>query len=264
MRDQVATDHLIAALADRQHGYVAHGQLLELGLSSSGIGRRVHAGRLHRRYRGVYTVGHRRTGIEGEWWAVVLAFAPDGVLSHVSAGAAWEILRSSALHVTVSRNGRARRPGVVVHHRRSAPDEVTELNGLPITTPARTLLDLAASGLNRTRLEVAVDRAERTRLLDFADLHRLLARHAGAPGTPSLKAVWPRTRTRSMSAASSRRWSSSSATRTVCRGRSWTASLRERCAISAGRREGWWSRRTRTRGTVRRRRSTPIVSVMWS
>jgi Protein of unknown function (DUF559) len=189
MRDQVATDHLIAALADRQHGYVAHGQLLELGLSSSGIGRRVHAGRLHRRYRGVYTVGHRRTGIEGEWWAVVLAFAPDGVLSHVSAGAAWEIVRSSGLHVTVSRNGRARRPGVVVHHRRSAPDEVTELNGLPITTPARTLLDLAASGLNRTRLEVAVDRAERTRLLDFADLHRLLARHAGAPGTPSLKAV---------------------------------------------------------------------------
>ena len=45
---------------------MAHAQLLALGLSASAIGRRVDGGRLHRRYRGVYTVGHRRTGIEGD------------------------------------------------------------------------------------------------------------------------------------------------------------------------------------------------------
>jgi Protein of unknown function (DUF559) len=100
------------------------------------------------------------------------------------------MMRSSALHVLVTRNGRTRHPGVAVHHRRSVPsDEVTELDGLPITTPARTLLDLAASGLNRTRLELAVDRAEKQSLLDFAELHELLARYPGRPGTPSLNAV---------------------------------------------------------------------------
>jgi Protein of unknown function (DUF559)/AbiEi antitoxin C-terminal domain len=99
-------------------------------------------------------------------------------------------MRSRALHVTVTRNGRKRRPGIVFHQRRSVPtDEVTTLRGLPITTPARTLLDLAASGRDGRRLEAAVDRAEQQRLLDFADLRELLARYPGRPGTPSLKAL---------------------------------------------------------------------------
>jgi predicted transcriptional regulator of viral defense system len=190
MRDEVATDRLIAALAERQHGIVTHAQLVALGLSGSAIGRRVDAGRLHRRYRGVYAVGYRGAGIEAAWWAAVLAYAPDGVLSFASAGAAFEITRSQALHVTVAGGGRKRRPGITLHQRRSLPsDEITELDGLPITTPARTLLDLAASGANRTRLELAVDQAERRRLLDFADLRQLLARYPGRPGTCSLNAV---------------------------------------------------------------------------
>jgi Protein of unknown function (DUF559)/Transcriptional regulator, AbiEi antitoxin len=189
MRDHLGIDHAIAALAQRQHGFVEHGQLLVLGLSPSAIGRRVDAGRLHRRYRGVYSVGHRRTGFEGEWWAAVLAYAPDGVLSHASAAAAFSLRRSRELHV-IARSGRKRRPGVVVHERRVVPDdEVTSLDGLPITTPARTLLDLAGSGLKLTRLELAVDRAVKQRLLDFAELRELLARYPGRPGTPSLKAV---------------------------------------------------------------------------
>ena len=190
MRDEVATDHLIAALADRQYGIVTHRQLVALGVSGSAIGRRADTGRLHRRYRGVYAVGYRRAGIEAAWWAAVLAYAPDGVLSFASAGAAFGITRSHALHVTVAGAGRKRRSGITLHQRRSLPlDEITELDGLRITTPARTLLDLAASGLNRTRLELAVDRAEQRRLLDFADLRKLLARYPGRPGTRSLKAV---------------------------------------------------------------------------
>jgi hypothetical protein len=67
-------------------------------------------------------------------------------------------------------------------------------DGLPITTPARTLLDLAAGGLRGRFLEAAVDAAERKRLIDFADLRELLARYPGRPGTPSLKAVLARYR----------------------------------------------------------------------
>jgi hypothetical protein len=189
VREQLGIDHVIAAFADRQRGFVGHAQLLDIGLSTSAIGRRPAAGRLHRRYRGVYAVGHRPTGVAAEWWAAVLAYAPDGVLSHASAAAAFALLRSRELHVTAA-NGRRRRVGIVFHQRRSVPaDEITELAGLPITTPARTLLDLAANGLNRTRLERAVDSAERQRLLDFADLHELLTRYPRRAGAPALKAV---------------------------------------------------------------------------
>jgi very-short-patch-repair endonuclease len=190
MRGEVATDHAIAAIAERQGGVIDHKQLRELGLSSTGIGRRVQAGRLHAKYRGVYAVGHRKIGTEGLWWAALLACRPDGVLSYVSAAAAWEIRRSSSrtVDVTVGLGGRARRAGIRLHRSRSLPpDEVTQLNGLPITTPARTLLDLAAGGLRGRALESALDQALQ-RVLDFAELQRLLARYPRRAGSSSLKA----------------------------------------------------------------------------
>jgi very-short-patch-repair endonuclease len=195
MREQLATDHAIAAIAERQGGIIGHSQLRELGLTTAAIHRRVQAARLHVKHRGVFAVGHRKTGIEGLWWSAVLAFRPDGVLSHLSAATAWDVRRSSArtIDLTVGLGGRARRPGIRLHRSRSLPpDEITELRGLPITTPARTLLDLAAGGLRGRPLEAAVDSAERRRLLDFADLHRLLARYPTRPGSPSLKAVLSR------------------------------------------------------------------------
>jgi len=69
---------------------------------------------------------------------------------------------------------------------------VTALDGLPITSPARTLLDLAATGLRGRPLEAALDRAELPRILDFAELHALLARHPHRAGSPSLTAVLAR------------------------------------------------------------------------
>ena len=117
--------------------------------------------------------------------------APDGVLSHTSAGVAWELVRSNAvtIHVTVGLSGRRARAGIRLHRSRSLPqDELTELGGLPITTPARTLLDLAEAGWRGRRLEAALDRAEESGLIDFAELHRLLAHHQGRPGTRSLNA----------------------------------------------------------------------------
>jgi len=197
MRRELATDLAIAAIADRQGGVVTRRQLVGLGLSASAIDRRVRSGRLHPLHRGVYTVGHRVLGLVGRRWAAVLAYEPGAVVSHGTAGTAWDMRRSRSgtIDVTVGRPGRARRDGIRLHWRRSIPaDEVTTLDGLPITTPARTLLDLAAGGLRNRSLEAAVDAAERKRLLDFADLHALLARYPGRPGTPSLKVVLARYR----------------------------------------------------------------------
>jgi hypothetical protein len=195
MRRELGIDHAIAAIADRQGGVIARRQLDALGLSASAIDRRLRAGRLQRLHRGTYAVGHRAIGVNGRRWAAVLACGTGAVLSHRSAGAAWDIRRSrsAVIDIAVPATGRASQPGVRLHQRHAIPaDEVTTLDGLPITTPARTLLDLAADGLRNRPLEAALDAAERRRLLDFTDLHELLARYPGRPGTPSLKAVLAR------------------------------------------------------------------------
>ena len=122
----------------------------------------------------------------------MLAFGNDAFLSHNSAADAFGFRRSNSgvIHITVrGRAGRLRRAGISVHRPHVLlDDEVTTLRGLPITTPARTLLDLAAAGFRGRPLEDALDSAEVIGILDFADLHRLLARYPRRSGTRSLKA----------------------------------------------------------------------------
>jgi hypothetical protein len=189
---QVAPDRMIARLAGRQAGVVSHEQLLGHGLSAEAIKGRREAGRLLPVYRGVYAVGHPAVGSEGRRWAAVLALGVNAVLSHHSAADALGFRTSSSglIHVTVKgRGGRLHRAGIRVHRPYALPDdEVTTLRGLPITTPARTLLDLASAGVRGRPLEAALDGAELCGGLDFAELHRLLARYPRRRGTPSLKA----------------------------------------------------------------------------
>jgi Transcriptional regulator, AbiEi antitoxin/Protein of unknown function (DUF559) len=192
MRYQRAPDHAIARLANGQGGVVSHEQLRALGVSPYAIHRRVLAGRLHRLYPGVFTVGHGVGGIDGRRWAAVLAVGVGAFLSHHSAADAFGFRASGSALIDVSvrgRAGRRRRPGIRVHRPRALPDdEVTTLRGLPITTPARTLLDLAAAGLRERALASALDQAEQLRLIDFAQLHALLARYPRRPGTRLLNA----------------------------------------------------------------------------
>jgi very-short-patch-repair endonuclease len=155
----------------------------------------VRAGRLHVVHRGVYAVGHRALGVTGRWWAAVLACGEGAALSDASAGAAWGLApyAGATIHVTVPGGaGRARRDRVAVHRRGLVPDELTCLDELSITTPQRTLLDLAAGGLPRRRLEAALHHAEHALRIDWAAMRRLLQRHAGRPGVPLLEATLAR------------------------------------------------------------------------
>ena len=142
----------------------------------------------------MYAVGHPLVGVEGRRWAAVLALGSGAVISHGTAADAWDIRRATTgiVHVTVRPGGRARRPGIRAHRTSLAADEVTTLRGLPITTPHRTLLDLASTGLRGRALEAALDRAEVRRTLDFADLQALLQRHAGRRGATVLAALLAR------------------------------------------------------------------------
>jgi very-short-patch-repair endonuclease len=149
MRQEVARgsiDGRIARLAARQHGVVSSTQLVAVGVTTSGIRRRVQAGRLHRVYRGVYAVGHPGLSQEGRWMAATLAYGESAVLSHRSAAELWQLLpaRSAAIHVTLPGDGgRARRHGIHLHRSSALPPSLTtRRTGIPVTKPARTLEDL--------------------------------------------------------------------------------------------------------------------------
>jgi very-short-patch-repair endonuclease/predicted transcriptional regulator of viral defense system len=185
-------DRAIARLASRQHGVVSRAQLFALGLARGGIAWRLKHERLHVLYRGAYAVGHTAVSREGRWMAAVLAAGPGAVLSHRSAGACLDLLGSERawIDVSVSRQ-RSSRPGVRVHHTKLKSDEVTSVNGIPVTTVARTLLDLAAV-VSRPRLERALERAEALRLADRTPLTALLERYPRRQGTRALREILDR------------------------------------------------------------------------
>ena len=195
MRRQGANDSQIAALAGAQHGVVARGQLIALGLSGQAVDRRLRGGRLHLVHRGVYAVGHRVMPVEGRWMAAVLAAGENAMLSHASAAAAWDLrpVGAGVIHVTVPGDpGRKRRRGIRVHRSPTiTPRDTTAHRGIPITTPVRTIIDLATS-LKGRPLEHALDLAEQRGLVDFAELHKAIEAHPTRPGSPSLQAMLSR------------------------------------------------------------------------
>jgi predicted transcriptional regulator of viral defense system len=184
-RASALADGEIAALARRQHGVIARRQFHELGLGDRAVAHRIAVGRLHRLHRGVYAVGHTVLGPRGHWMAAVLACGPRAVLSHASAAALWELRAGAAARTDVTvpgTGGRRERPRVRIHRARDLDGQTTTNDGIPVTTPERTILDLAAT-LQRRRLERLVDRAETARLTDVASLDALARaqdRHRGA------------------------------------------------------------------------------------
>jgi len=161
-------------LAARQHGVVSLRQLREAGLGEGAIRRRIASGRLHPMHRGVYAVGHARVVGVGRMWAAVLAYGGSrvAVLSHLSAAAVWDLVPwPSTADVTVAERRRSI-GGVRVHRSRSLSRDDRTLDpehGLPVTTVARTLIDLA-DVLSPHRLERICHRAEHLRLLDVSSI----------------------------------------------------------------------------------------------
>ena len=169
-------DRVVAELAAKQYGVVARRQLLAAGVASSRIGRQQAAGRLLPLYRGVYAVGHDRLTCDGHWLAAVLAAGPGAVLSHREAAALHGLRPSSRPTVDVTVPAQRRVPGVQVHRvERLDPDDTTTVAGIPVTTVARTLVDLADVVAPRA-LRKAIVEAERSRRLDVREVETVLAR----------------------------------------------------------------------------------------
>jgi very-short-patch-repair endonuclease len=186
----LGADAVIAALAGRQHGVVGRAQLLAAGIEATAIKRRVQASRLHPLYRGVYAVGHLVLSQRGRWMAATLA--TNAVLSHRSAGALWSLRPWTGRIELTAPRGTTQRQALLLHRAVLADDEITARDGIPVTTPARTLLDLAAV-LQRHQLQQAINEAERLRL---PGPHHLAKRYPTKRGTRALRTLAPPTHTK--------------------------------------------------------------------
>jgi very-short-patch-repair endonuclease len=170
----------LKALATRQHGVVSTAQLRELGYTRQAASQANGVGRLHRIHRGVYAVGHTDLTHHGRVMAQILASAPS-VASHWTAAWLWGLTRTNtSIHLTATTRRHPRR-GFRVHYANLAPEDVCVAAAIPLTSLARTTLDLAPL-VDAKRLERFFSRAEELGAFDLGDFESLLARTAGHHG----------------------------------------------------------------------------------
>jgi very-short-patch-repair endonuclease len=186
MPDKV--DTRVARLGAEQWGVVSLDDLRACGLSRDAVATRVSAGRLHALYRGVYAVGHTNIGIEGRFLAAVKACGEGAVLSHYAAAALWGMVAWDGRHPAVTTPRHARHRGIRAHRAVLAAEDVTRHRTIPITTPARTLVDLA-SVLPYKPLRRAAREARSLRLLNLRWAAEALDRAGPRRGTASLRRI---------------------------------------------------------------------------
>jgi predicted transcriptional regulator of viral defense system len=167
---------------------VATGQLDAIGYTKSSVAKAARVGRLHRLHRGVYVVGHRELTFEGLCMAAVLASYPS-VASHWSAGWLLGLLQSrpGTIHIT-TRSPRSRKRPFIVHTADLARADLARRNGIPVTSLARTILDLAAHSRERTVARF-IRRADAEKAFDLRAMEELLARTKGHRGQAKVRAA---------------------------------------------------------------------------
>ena len=179
----------ILALAERQHGHITRQQLLGLGLSRGAIDGRLESGEYVRVHRGVYGIAPRRDGPVSRAAAAVLACGDGAVLSHVSAASLWGFVPRWAVPPEVIARGPRERPGILTHRCPSLKRrDITRQLGVPVTSPPRTILDIAPrlTVKQRTRL---VNDARRDGFLHPDSFTDILARNPYHPGARLLRPV---------------------------------------------------------------------------
>jgi hypothetical protein len=178
----------LAKLAAQQEGVVARGQLLAIGMSRAAVRHRLALDRLRRLHPGVYAVGHQPLTSSARHRAALLAGGNRCVLSHRSAAAALDLARwPGTVELTTTSRHRRRLAGVCVHATRSLPRrEVTHADGLPCTSVARTLVDLAAVA-TAGELRRVLEQSLTLHLFDRNAVDGVLARSTGRRGIARLR-----------------------------------------------------------------------------
>lgn len=199
-------DARLLRLAARQHGVVSRTQAIETGLTKSMLETRVRRGRLERVHPGVYCVAGAPRTFEQRLCAATAWAGPGAVASHLSAGYLWQMVeRPPAVNDVWTPRRRTRPPpGVCAHYTETlARRDRGTLRRVPVTSPPRTLIDLAAV-LPEHLVEVALSRAivERrvTATVLRARIHDMARQ--GVPGPPVLRRLLRRSGDRSYTSSS--------------------------------------------------------------
>ncbi|MGI8920850.1 MAG: DUF559 domain-containing protein [Solirubrobacteraceae bacterium] len=172
-----------------QHGVLSRAQLLAAGLDVRAIDYRIAIERLQPIHRGVYAIGHLPSSPLAYDFAAVLACGPQAVLSHRSAAALWRIAPGWWAPVEVIARGKHFHRGVLAHRsRRLAEDEIATHLRIPVTTPARTLIDLA-DVLDDEQLARAVNQALLLQRIRLNELAVLLDRSSGRRASGRLRGM---------------------------------------------------------------------------
>lgn len=161
-----------------------------LGFSDDVVDRGVAAGRLHPVFRGVYAVGHTLIGERGRMMAAVLVCGREAFVSHRSAAALLGLVQPAPVVVDViaPRNLGRTVDGIRLHQvRQPTVAERGTVAGIPCTSPARTLVDLAGTSEHRT-LRGAFEVAAHRGILDLAAVEAAIG-SGRRPGTPALRAL---------------------------------------------------------------------------
>ncbi len=176
-------------LVELQRGFVHRRQLLAAGIGRGAIARRLRSRRLHIAYRDVYLSGRPRVEPFGLATAAIMHFHGYALLSHSTAAAAWGMVETEGELVEVTLIGRNahQRPGLKIHRVAAiAPVDVRRHLDLPVTAPARTLVDLAGC-VSALDLENALAESRARNLTSDAQILAATARLPGRAGAAKLR-----------------------------------------------------------------------------
>lgn len=185
----------VLEFARKQHGAVSRPQLLGIGCTDKAIKHLLASGKLHRtEWRGVYVVGRPELTEFGRLRAALLTCGEESVLVGPSAGHLWRIWRPRGrdIHVSVPAvQQRRARKGIAVHRRALSQRDITRERGIPVTSPLRTVIDLAARA-TRDEAERLINAADARNLLRADTLREALDGRRGEPGVPVLTQILDR------------------------------------------------------------------------
>lgn len=169
-------------IAESQAGYFTSDQARGVGFSWERLSYYVTTGRFSRVQRGIYRLVQFPSSRYEDLFVAWLRTGPEAVISHESALYVYNLsdVLPGEMHVIIPRTGSRRRKGMRLHTNRLAPDEVLRREGLPITSPARTIIDVTASGLSEEHIRKAVQEAIHQGLASKNELLSLASRRGGS------------------------------------------------------------------------------------
>lgn len=191
----MSKDLPIRRLAEQQHGVVATAQAHACGVDARALVRQGGGAQWERLTPRVIRVVGARRSTRQEVMAAVLDAGRGAVSSHETAAALWRLPGASFERLHVTRGGRrsSRELALATLHRPHAllPHHVTTVDGIPCTSVARTIFDLAGTGTGHLRIENVVNQVTKRSPGTLVTLHQLLAELAqrGRPGITTMRAV---------------------------------------------------------------------------